>query len=197
MSGRVGVAQSNSASLRVERVESPALWVAMAREMRNRQGMSYQAIADALGKPYRRVYVALNQDRVREWNAKAPSAHKDVKTAQRRASRLAAAPECTVCGEKLSKPPKVLPAVCGDCRHGAGGWRPEPPEWWFEALDLWVEGVEVPEIAQRLGKEETQVYNTFSTLRRRGWIIPYHAQVRYALARGERPKLEAPSSLGP
>jgi transposase len=127
--------------------------------------MSYQAIADLLRVPYRRVYKALNRQRVREWDAKSPRRQTPAATHRRLAERRRAAPLCEVCGARMNGK-RVLGRVCRRCQLRRAEERRG------RIAELWRDGMSGRAIAERLGCRPTLVYNEISRLRKRGADLP-------------------------
>lgn len=141
-------------------------WVAEARRLR-RQHWSYQRIADTLELHYRRVYVALNRERVRETNKRSNRRNQAQHWEQEKLRRLRAAPCCEVCSHKLSKPPRTLPAICRACRVAQGRRR------LAVIAGLWLADYTSGQIAEALGESSPNTIATqVSQMRAAGWPLP-------------------------
>lgn len=165
MSGKVGVADTSRGPLtRGEAAGDSRLGVRLMRQMREQQKMSYQAIADHFGVPYRRVYKALNRDTVRRWDSESDRRHRAYRTAQTIARRQERAMPCERCGQPLSGPTHRSP--CRQCRL----------EIYAEKLEtlerLWQQNLPVREIAEMLGVSSATVGNMATNARKRGYDLP-------------------------
>lgn len=141
-------------------------WVAEARALR-RQRWSYQRIADHLGKSYRQVYVRLNRERVRQTDMAADRRNRKRITAAARKRLRKHAPRCASCNRKLSKPPRVLPAVCLRCRRAEGQRKSAI------LAGLFLAGYTYKEIAEATGYSSANaVGSRISDLRKEGWDLP-------------------------
>lgn len=182
-------------------VEEP-WWVRRARHLRRVKRMSYQAIADELGRPYRQVYVALNQKRVRATNRKSDHKNRDWHTERQRAYRKKNAPRCTVCGHKLARPTQgSSDPICLHCRLGKGERDQET------LIELFKAGWKLFDIDDYMGRPHGSAGAMVSVLRKRGVDLPYRVAQRpegtkregppcskcgQALARVKQGNLDAP-----
>jgi hypothetical protein len=76
--------------------------------------LSYQAIADKLGKTERQVYVALNPERKRKNDRASDHRNRNEITRRELERRRATAPPCERCGKNLSSK-YTLGGLCREC----------------------------------------------------------------------------------
>jgi biotin operon repressor len=153
--------------------------VSDARRLHRLQKWSYQHIADHLqgiGRidatipapaAYRRVYKALNYERVRKTDNKFRGKHTAEESARQKRYRAETAPNCVRCAARLSKPPKVLPPVCYKCRREEGARNKAA------IGGLALAGHSAREIAQLLNLNEGSIHTCISVLRQEGMPIPF------------------------
>jgi hypothetical protein len=154
-------------------------WVSDARRLRRQEKWSYQHIADHLqgiGRidatipspaAYRRVYKALNYERVRKTDSKYRDTHTAEENARQRRYRAENAPNCVRCAARLTKPPTALPPVCYKCRREEGARNKAA------IAGLALAGHTAREIAQLLNLNDGSVNTCISVLRNEGMPIPF------------------------
>lgn len=146
------------------------MWVQTARNMRS-NGYSYQQIADALGTSYRRVYVALNRERVKATNRASDARRKKQKAAYDRQRGERTRLPCPSCGRPMSwNSAERERKRCKRCIQEATEKRDR------KFIKLWADGLPGPEIAKRLGMLPQSVHGTAQRLRNKGHDLAY----RYA-----------------
>lgn len=142
--------------------ETEPLWIAHARSLRKSKRLSYQAIADMLGKSQRQVYVALNPRRKAETDRVSDRRNRAKRTAVRRARLRKIAPPCPRCGQPMGQPTKGEPTQCQKCRHEIHEHRTAV------VLELWPTGMTCDAIGERLGISGQHVSAIAHRARQRG-----------------------------
>lgn len=138
------------------------LWHTLARELRTDRLWSEQKIADALDKPLSQVRKALHPERTRQTNRAYEHRNRKSLSARELAYRQLKAPDCSQCGARMSKPPKVLPPLCRNCRLENGRERRSL------IARLWKADLRAGEIAQLLDETPACIAATVALLRKEG-----------------------------
>lgn len=94
-------------------------WVKRAYHLRtkNTPRMSYQAIADQLGKTERQVYAALNPGRKEQTDREYEHRNRAVLSERQNLRRRENAPPCDICGEPMSSGRAKPPFMCAQCKQ--------------------------------------------------------------------------------
>lgn len=146
--------------------EDDPLWIQHAYELRTQRLWSYQKIADALDQPYRRIYKALNRERVRKWDSECDKRNRAARTEKDLAYRRKLAPFCSRCGAQLSGPSPIDAPMCGACREVVAEER-------FALIsELWAMGWSHREIGEAIGKSREWVGAAIGNMRKAGWDLP-------------------------